>query len=62
MFSHHLIVVTAGEHRDRLTDSTSRRRRVFGRKSKAGSNSSLADVVTLPTCMDRTSPGTMRVA
>jgi hypothetical protein len=64
MFSHyHLNVATAGQHRDRLIESATRHRLVFGRKSKTNSNNpSLAEIVALPARMDRTSPRNSRVA
>ena len=59
MFTHPITTdVIRRQHRDRLMESATRHRRIFGGRRDAGSaaTTSLADVVTLPARADRTSP------
>ena len=64
MFSHPITTdAIRRQHSDRLMESATRHRRIFGRRSSdSAATPSLADVVTLPTRVDRTSPRNSRVA
>jgi hypothetical protein len=67
MFSQHFTnEAIARQHRDRLMDSATRHRLVFGRRGRNSRSSSsspeLAEIVALPARMDRTSPRDSRVA
>jgi hypothetical protein len=67
MFSQHFTnEAIARQHRDRLMDSASRHRMVFGRRgstsASSGPSPTHAEVLALPARMDRTSPRDSRVA
>jgi hypothetical protein len=50
------------QYHDRLNESASRHRRIFGRRHRDDVIPSLAPIVALPTRVDRTSPRDSRVA